>query len=235
MFKGYNKVTMKKSSRYMSDYVNKSRKSECPITLGTLSRLGRLPQNFYTRTALEVAPDLLGLLLVHKAGSETTAGIITETEAYAGPEDRACHAYNMRKTRRNQVMYGPPGTAYVYLVYGLHHCFNVVVFREGIPHAVLVRSIEPVLGEEVMLKHRNGKLPLALGPGRLCQAMGIGKQHNGANLLAGNLYIAEPPKSYKTRKFKIVKTPRIGIDYAGDARDYPWRFVLSPSSRPPKQ
>lgn len=220
---------MKKSSRYSSKHANKLIEPKGLVRHETLNQLRRLPQKFYTRTALEVAPDLLGLLLVHKAGSETTAGIITETEAYAGPEDRACHAYNMRKTKRNKVMYGPPGTAYVYLIYGLHHCFNVVVFREGIPHAVLVRSIEPVLGEEVMLKRRNGKLPLALGPGRLCQAMGIGKQHNGVNLVTGNLYIAALPESHDiTREFEILQTPRIGIDYAVEARNYPWRFVLSP-------
>ncbi|HHY11201.1 MAG TPA: DNA-3-methyladenine glycosylase [Firmicutes bacterium] len=219
---------MKKHVKYRPGNVNRCLGPRGPVIQEILGQSRRLPQEFYARAALEVAPDLLGLLLVHRTAGGVSAGLITETEAYAGPEDRACHAYNMRRTKRNEAMYGPPGTAYVYLVYGIHHCFNVVVFQEGIPHAVLVRSIEPVLGEKVMLKRRNGRLPLALGPGRLCQAMGIGKQHNGANLVTGNLYIARPPDRYGTnREFHILETPRIGIDYAGEARHYPWRFVLS--------
>ncbi len=188
----------------------------------------RPPREFYARTALELAPDLLGLLLVHQTNDGIAAGVITETEAYAGPEDKACHGYNMLRTKRNEAMYGPPGTAYVYFVYGMHCCFNVVAFQEGIPHAVLVRSIEPVIGQNIMHNRRNGKLPLASGPGRLCQAMGIGKQHNGADLVTGNLYIAQLPGTGTPRELRILTTPRIGIDYAGEAKLYPWRFMLSP-------
>ncbi len=190
--------------------------------------MDKLPKSFYKRKAIEVAPDLLGLLLVHETMHGTTAGIITEVEAYQGPEDKACHAYNMRRTKRNEVMYGPAGIAYVYFIYGMHYCFNVVVADEGLPHAVLVRSIEPLIGEELMLERRKGKLPIATGPARLCQAMGISKQENNADLVTSNLYIAKPPQYH--RHFRIVQTPRIGIDYADEAKDFLWRFLLRPET-----
>lgn len=190
--------------------------------------MDKLPRSFYKRKAVEVAPDLLGLLLVHETMQGTTAGIITEVEAYQGPEDKACHAYNMRRTRRNEVMYGPAGMAYVYFVYGMHYCFNVVVADEGLPHAVLVRSIEPLIGEELMLERRKGKLPISTGPARLCQAMGIGKEENNADLVTSNLYIAKPTQDHK--HFRIVQTPRIGIDYADEAKDFLWRFLLRPKT-----
>ncbi len=256
---------MKNPSKYRSKDVNEFFKSKGPITMEALNKLVRLPKEFYSRGALDVCPDLLGLLLVHKPrnqgssnicksintyngllpgseacngflpGSEARngplAGIITEVEAYAGPEDKACHAYNMRRTKRNEVMYGPPGIAYVYFTYGMHYCFNVVVSEEGNPHAVLIRSIEPVLGESIMLKRRKGRLPLASGPGRLCQAMGITKEQNGAGLITGNLYIAKPPDSHKaTGELQIVRTPRIGINYAAEASGYLWRFMLHPKT-----
>ena len=246
---------MKNPLKYRSKDVNAFFSSKGPITGEALDRLVRLPREFYSRHALDVCPDLLGLLLVHEAGNEAgsntcngsdtrngtltggetcngpLAGIITEVEAYAGPEDKACHAYNMRRTKRNEVMYGPPGIAYVYFTYGMHYCFNVVVSQEGSPHAVLIRSIEPVLGESLMLKRRKGRLPLASGPGRLCQAIGIAKEENGADLITGNLYIAEPPDSHKvTGELQIVRTPRIGIGYAGEAKDYLWRFMLHPKA-----
>lgn len=220
---------MKKPSKYRSKDVNEFFRSKGPINQNALGKIERLPRKFYARHALEVSLDLLGLMLIHKTGDGPTAGIITEVEAYAGPGDRACHAYNMRRTKRNEIMYGLPGMAYVYFTYGMHYCFNVVVSEEGIPHAVLIRSIEPVLGESLMLSRRKGRLPLASGPGRLSQAMGIGREQNGADLITGNLYIAKPPDSHKvTGELQIVRTPRIGIDYAGEARDYPWRFMLYP-------
>lgn len=192
----------------------------------SLQRLARLPREFFARHALSVAPELLGLILVHKTAEGTTAGIITEVEAYVGPEDRACHAYNGRRTKRNEVMYGPPGFSYVYFTYGMHYCFNVVVAQEEVPHAVLVRSLEPVFGIELMLKRRRGKLPLTKGPGRLCQAMGIGRQENGKDLVNGDLFIGYPPKDLRL-SFEITRTPRIGIDYAKEAKYYPWRFLAN--------
>jgi len=200
-----------------------------PLKSKGLKGTKRVPRQFYERSALEVAPDLLGLMLVHETNQGVTAGLITETEAYVGPEDKASHAYNFRRTRRNEAMYGQPGTAYVYFIYGMHYCFNVVVEAEGLPHAILIRSIEPLLGEDIMLERRKGKLPLASGPARLCQAMAIGREQNQADLVTGDLYIATPPDLGIIRnQFEIEKTPRIGIDYADEAKDFLWRFVLTP-------
>jgi len=196
------------------------------IEVGTLVRV---PRSFYARHALLVAPELLGLVLIHQRPEGTTAGIISEVEAYVGTEDPACHAYQGRRTRRNNVMYGPPGFAYVYFTYGMHYCFNVVVAEQEVPHAVLVRSLEPLLGQDLMLQRRGGRLPLAEGPARLCQAMAIGQSENGKDLVESNLYIALPPENL-LRSFKIEKGPRIGVDYAGAARLYPWRFwICAPS------
>lgn len=203
----------------------------------------RLPREFYARHGLEVAPELLGLILVHETPEGTTAGRIVEVEAYIGPEDRACHAYRGRRTPRNEVMWGPPGHAYVYFTYGMHHCLNVVCAREGVPHAVLVRGMEPVAGLELMAARR-GIPPdrpadspelwhrLGAGPGRLCQAMGITLAQNGADLVTGPLYIIRPAGGSVSA---VASSPRVGIDYAGEARAYPWRFFVPGSpgvSRP---
>lgn len=186
----------------------------------------RLPRSFYRRHGLLVAPELIGLLLVHETGEGTTAGLIVEVEAYIGPEDRACHAFGGKVTRRNRAMYGPPGTAYVYFTYGMHHCFNVVVAEEGVPHAVLIRALEPVIGLDLMSERRGGRLPLTTGPARVCQAMGIDLRHNGADLVEGNLYLALPPAGL-SRRFEIRSSRRIGVDYAMEAREYPWRFFAA--------
>lgn len=205
----------------------------------------RLPREFYARHGLEVAPELLGLVLVHATPEGLTAGRVVEVEAYLGPEDKACHAYGGKRTRRNQVMWGPPGHAYVYFTYGLHHCLNVVCAQEGIPHAVLIRGLEPLAGLELMAARRGlaaDHLPgtgrakahpdrthnkflrlLAAGPARACQAMGITLAQNGADLVTGPLYLVRPPGPSPTF---IARGPRIGIDYAGEARTYPWRFYL---------
>lgn len=194
-----------------------------------LLTLPRMPRDFYERRALEVAPDLLGLILVHETQEGLAAGIIIETEAYEGPHDKACHAYLGRKTRRNEVMFGPPGHAYVYFTYGMHYMLNVVTAPPQVPHAVLIRSIKPVLGLDLMSRRRGGRLPLAIGPGRLCQAMGITTALNGEDLVTGKLYIVRPPEQL-AQPFEIARTTRIGIDYAGEARDYLWRFVLTTPS-----
>ena len=192
--------------------------------------LERLPKSFYSRRALSVAPDLLGKVLVHDTEEGLTAGMITETEAYEGPEDRACHAFGGRRTLRNDPLYGPAGIAYVYFTYGMHFLFNAVTAEEGTPHAVLIRSLLPVTGLALMSKRRHGRKPLSCGPGRLCQAMGISRAENWADLQAGPLYIAYPPEDLSAQLLaghSVQKTPRIGVDYAGEAKDYPWRFVLT--------
>jgi DNA-3-methyladenine glycosylase len=186
----------------------------------------RLPREFYLRTALEVAPSLLGMVLVHVTPQGTTAGIICETEAYQGPEDKACHAYGGRRTPRTEVMYKEGGHAYVYFTYGMHYLFNAVVAEKNVPHAVLIRSIFPIWGENLMLKRRSGRHPIAEGPGRLCQAMGIDRSQNEIDLTHNDspLFIAKPPNLVAPPN--ILITPRIGIDNTGEAKHYLWRFMI---------
>ena len=170
-----------------------------------------LPRAFYRRPAVQVARDLLGKHLVHRVEGVTLAGRIVETEAYLGPEDLACHAAK-GKTARTAIMFGPPGHAYVYLIYGMYHCFNVVCEREGFPAAVLVRAIEPESPGE-------GKTD---GPGKLCRALRITRADNGLDLLGDVLAIED--RGGPT--VEPVATPRIGIDYAGPPWvEAPLRFV----------
>jgi DNA-3-methyladenine glycosylase len=186
-----------------------------------------LPREFYARPVLTVAKACIGKLLVHRTKLGLTVGRIVETEAYRGPEDRAAHSFAGRRTPRTEVMFGPPGHAYVFFVYGMHYQFNIVTTREGAPHAVLVRAVEPVLGVDWMAKRRN--LPatsrdLTNGPGKLCQAFAIGKQAYGLDLCASELFLADGPRT------RSVAATRIGIDYAGDWAQKPWRF-FDPKSR----
>ena len=157
--------------------------------------MNKLPRDFYTRSdVLEVARDLLGKKLVVKARNRSrVAGIIVETEAYRGPEDRASHAYNGRRTQRTETMYGMGGTAYVYFVYGMYNQFNVVTNVEDVPHAILVRAVEPVEGLDVMRRRRRGRseYELTSGPGRLCLALGIDRQLDKADLLGDRVWIEE--------------------------------------------
>src|SRR5438045_6969412 len=155
----------------------------------------KLAREFYTRSdVLEVARDLLGKRLVvpNRSGARV-AGIIVETEAYRGPEDKASHAYNGRRTRRTETMYGVGGTAYVYFVYGMYHQFNVVTNVEDIPHAILVRAVEPIEGIEIMRRRRRGRseIELTSGPGRLCLARGIDRVLDKAKLLGSKVWIEE--------------------------------------------
>src|SRR5229473_2521121 len=185
----------------------------------------KLPREFYTRSdVLEVARDLLGKKLVvpGKHGSRV-AGIIVETEAYRGPEDRASHVYNGRRTNRTETMYGIGGTAYVYFVYGMYNQFNVVTNVESVPHAILVRAVEPVEGLTIMRRRRHGRseYELTSGPGRLCLALGIDRQLDKADLLGDRVWI-EDGVSISPRQ--IACGPRIGIDYAQEWVAKPWRF-----------
>ncbi len=149
------------------------------------------------------------------------AGRIVEVEAYRGPEDRAAHSFAGRRTRRTEAMFGPAGHAYMFLIYGLHWNFNIVTGREGEPHAVLVRAVEPLIGGERM--GRNRRLPvtekaLTNGPGKLCQAFGLNGSHYGLDLCHGSLFLAHGPRT------KVARSRRIGIDYAGIWAEKPWRF-----------
>jgi DNA-3-methyladenine glycosylase len=185
----------------------------------------KLSREFYTRPdVLEVARDLLGKKLVVplRNGARVT-GIIVETEAYRGPEDRASHAWNGRRTQRTETMYGPGGTAYVYFVYGMYNQFNVVTNVEDIPHAILVRALEPSEGIEVMRRRRRGRSEreLTSGPGRLCLAMGIDRKLDKADLLGDRVWIEE---GISISPRQIARGPRIGIDYAEKWITKPWRF-----------
>ena len=190
----------------------------------------RVPRSFYTRAdVLEVARDLLGMrLVVPTRGGRRVSGIIVETEAYRGPEDRASHAYGGRRTARTETMYAVGGTAYVYFVYGMYHQFNVVTNVAGIPHAVLVRAIEPVEGIELMRRRRGRKdLELANGPGKLCIALGIDRRLDRADLVRGPARIED--EGERLPRSAIASGPRIGIDYAGAWAKRSWRFWIRDS------
>ncbi len=188
----------------------------------------KLPREFYTRTnVLTVARQLLGQRLVVPAQNGTrVAGMIVETEAYRGPQDRASHAYGGRRTNRTETMYQIGGTAYVYFVYGMYYQFNVVTNLDEIPHAVLVRALEPVEGIELMRERRPGQSDhnLTNGPGKLCIALGIDRTLDRADLLGDGVWIEEGGK--RIMPSVIACGPRVGVDYAGEWVDKPWRFWI---------
>jgi len=190
-----------------------------------LERMKKLPREFYTRSdVLEVARDLLGkkLVVLNRNGSRV-AGIIVETEAYRGPEDKASHAYNSRRTQRTETMFGCGGTAYVYFVYGMYNQFNVVTNGADVPHAILVRALEPSEGLDIIRRRRRGRseYELTSGPGRLCLAMGIDRRLDKADLLGDRVWIEE---GVSISPRQIARGPRIGIDYAEEWIKKPWRF-----------
>jgi DNA-3-methyladenine glycosylase len=170
----------------------------------------RLPPGFYARETLLVARELLGMHLVHSGPAGKQVGRIVETEAYKGPRDLAAHSARGR-TKRTEVMFGPPGHAYVYFIYGFWNCLNVVTAAAGVPHAVLIRALEPVAGIDSTTH----------GPGLLCRALHIDRELNGASLLGDRLWIEKPAA---LRPPKVARGARIGVDYAGDWALKPWRF-----------
>jgi DNA-3-methyladenine glycosylase len=187
----------------------------------------KLPREFYLRPdVLTVAQDLLGkLLVVSGPKGERVSGKIVEVEAYRGPEDRASHAYGGRRTKRTETMYGSGGVAYVYFVYGMYYQFNVVSNVADVPHAILVRALEPVEGIEIMRERRHSHPDhnLTSGPGKLCIAMGIDRSLDGADLLGDRVWL-EDFETVSPRS--IAKGPRIGIDYAQEWIAKPWRFWI---------
>lgn len=187
-----------------------------------------LPESFYNRkNVVIIAKELLGKVLVTEFDGIRTAGMIVETEAYAGESDRASHAWGGRRTGRTEVMYGKGGTAYVYLCYGIHHLFNVVTNAEGTPHAILVRAIEPLEGIETMLKRRGKeKLTPALtaGPGALSMALGIYTRHTGLSLQGPQIFIED--RGIRIPKKDIVAGTRVGVAYALHDALRPYRFFI---------
>jgi DNA-3-methyladenine glycosylase len=188
----------------------------------------KLPREFYTRNnALVIARQLLGCtLVVPAADGARISGRIVETEAYMGPEDKAAHSYNNRRTPRTETMFGRGGTAYVYFIYGMYYQFNAVTNRENVPHAILLRALEPLEGIERMRERRPVKRDrdLTSGPGKLCQALGLDRSFNNEDLLGRRVWIEAAEKKVAPRE--IMSGARIGIDYAAEYKDKPWRFWI---------
>ncbi len=172
-----------------------------------------LGPEFFGRETLQVASDLLGKLLVREVDGQVRWGRLVEVEAYRGPDDRAAHSWR-GLTPRTKVMFGPPGRVYVYFIYGMHHCLNFVTRPEGCPEAVLVRALEPGPG-----------VGRCAGPGLVCRALGIDRSLNGALLVPPALYVVDD--GFSPAPDAVVRTPRIGVAYAGEWAELPWRFCLA--------
>ena len=203
----------------------------------------KLGRDFYDRDTRLVAKELLGKYLVRVRDGVPLAVRLTETEAYIGRMDKACHAYNYRRTKRTETLFAKPGTAYIYLIYGMYHCLNFVTEAEGEPAAVLIRGGEARSGLEIIARNRFGKGPDELspyqwknflnGPGKLCRALSLTRAENGCSLLGNGLFVCDdladigtetPPADREPVYIKTGK--RIGIDYAEEAVDFLWRYYL---------
>ncbi len=198
--------------------------------------MNRIPLSFFEADALTLAPALLGKILVRRTAAGLMRARIVETEAYRGTCDRAAHAFRGR-TPRTEVLFAPGGRAYVYLIYGLYCCLNLTVNADPEkPECVLIRAAQPLEGLEQMAARRRGAAPTALcaGPGRLCMALDIDRSLNGRSLDGDDLWLEEDGFSPE----RIAVSPRIGVDYAGEDREKPWRFFLPDDpfvSRPPRR
>ena len=193
--------------------------------------MSKLPADFYQREdVLVISRELLGKVLCTNFHGKLTSGIIVETEAYAGVTDKASHAYGGRRTKRTETMYAKGGSAYVYLCYGIHHLFNIVTNKENIPHAVLIRAIQPRDGIEIMLQRRNKKKvdqSLTAGPGSLTRALGITVKDSGTFLMDNLIWLED--QNIQINNQNILATPRVGIQYAGKDAQNPWRFQIENS------
>lgn len=204
--------------------------------------MARLLRQFYMGDTVKIAQRLLGKYLVRVYHHEPLICRITETEAYVGRCDKACHAYGYHKTKRNSVMFGEPGHAYIYLIYGMYHCLNFVTEPVGEPSAVLIRGAEPIAGMQTIQKLRYGdksdklssyqRKNLMNGPGKLCKALSLSRDENGVDLTGKSLFVCETPEDIGLLcptpciGRDICAGPRIGVDYAEEAKDFPWRFCL---------
>lgn len=190
----------------------------------------RLSPDFYTREdVVAISKELLGKFIVTRFDGILTSGMIVETEAYRGPEDRASHAWNNRYTARTKTMFEKGGKAYIYRCYGIHHLFNVVTAGEGVPHAVLIRAISPVDNIEVMLARRKFEQlrpQLTMGPGSLSVALGLTTTHNGTDLNDPDSPIWIEDRGVLIPATDIVTTTRVGVDYAGESALLEWRFYI---------
>lgn len=204
--------------------------------------MARLFRDFYLGDTVEIAQRLLGKHLVRVYEGETLVGRITETEAYVGRCDKACHAYDYRRTPRTSTLFGAPGTAYIYFIYGMYHCLNFVTEPPGEPAAVLIRSVEAVGGIDTIRRLRFGaeadritayqRKNFLNGPGKLCKGFALTKALNETDLTGDTLFVCDSPADVglpcpAAPRREIVRSgPRIGVDYAEEAKDFPWRFWL---------
>ena len=202
--------------------------------------MASLPREFYNGDTVEIAQKLLGKYLVRRLDGEPLVGRITETEAYLGRCDKACHAYGYKKTARTSTLFMEPGHAYIYFIYGMYHCLNFVTEPEGEPAAVLVRAIQPAAGEETMGRLGFGDARMTAyrrrnfsnGPGKVCKALFLSSSENRLDLTGDTLFVCDSltdiglPEATPSAGEVLRSGPRIGIDYAEEARDFPWRFWL---------
>ncbi len=192
----------------------------------------KLAHSFYLDDdVVAISKKLLGKYLFTSIGGKVTGGMIIETEAYKGPDDKASHAFGMRRTKRNEVMYQKGGICYIYLCYGIHSLVNIVTNKEDVPHAVLLRAILPTDGIETMLVRRGKKSQdktLACGPGSLAKALGLSIKHNGLSVVGPYIWIED--RGVVVTKGDIIASPRVGVDYAEEDALLPWRFRLSKSA-----
>ena len=191
-------------------------------------KIQKLTKSFYlNKNVIDVSKKLLGKVLTTQKDNTITSGIIVEVEAYAGINDRASHAYNHKRTQRTEVMYEIGGISYVYLCYGMYYLFNVITNGKNIPHAVLIRSLEPLDGIDIMedrRKIKGKKYNLSNGPGKLSLALGINKKFNGESLLSNKIWIQD--NGIKLSEKDILSGPRIGVDYAKEDAKLPYRFYI---------
>ncbi|WP_129595819.1 DNA-3-methyladenine glycosylase [Anaerophilus nitritogenes] len=190
----------------------------------------KLDESFYRKDALNLAKDLLGKILVRKIGDRLIQCKIVETESYIGPQDKGCHAYNNKRTKRTEVMFWDGGYAYIYMIYGMYYCLNIVAAKKEEPQAVLIRAVEPLNEFEILKENRKIKSKklkdLTNGPGKLCKALHITKELNGYDMISGDeLYIKD-----NDEKIEIVSTKRVNIDYAEEYKDKLWRFYIKDHS-----
>lgn len=186
---------------------------------------------YQQKDVVAIAKDLIGKKILSNINGQLTSGIITETEAYRGHDDKACHAHLGRFTQRTQIMYQPGGVAYVYLCYGIHHLFNIITNTKNNADAVLIRAVEPIDGVDEMLKRRDKTRldkTLTAGPGNFSRAFGIAMSHYGMSLVENDIWI-EDFEEFRFRESEITTNTRIGIDYAQEDRLLPWRFYLNTS------
>ncbi|MCF8259894.1 MAG: DNA-3-methyladenine glycosylase [Melioribacteraceae bacterium] len=183
--------------------------------------LNKLPQSFYARDLLEIAPEILGKIFVKKSGSKIFSGSIVEVEAYHGAFDEAAHTFR-GKTKANEIMFDEGGKLYVYFIYGMYFCCNIVTGKKDEGSAILIRGIEPISGTKCMMVNRSKSelKNLTNGPGKICQAFGITKSDNGTDLLGDDMYLLDTPT---VSSDNIVQTTRIGIS---KSKDLPWRFYI---------